>query len=216
MPSIKIQRLHLSWHKSFWECCCFPPGSLLFLLSPRMQFPSAVPEEGCCKEWVETAWNMKLSTLCIKLLKMEKIRSQRIGLVQQKEGFPWETASAMSPLLPSRPKHKHELKEVQKVISGADRTPLCPATSLLNLLLCTDHLSWEPSQISGFTTGLKNKAKAAAVPVDLSYQKAGGSICSQWKELQKATPAKGPNHPQELSLALRWLQRLSIPTTYFS
>lgn len=94
-----------------------------------------------------------------------------------------ENASARSPLLPSRPKHKHELKEAQKVISGADSTPLCPDTSLLNLLLCTDHLSWEPSQISGFTTGLKNKAKnkakAAAVPVDLSYQKAGGRICSQ-------------------------------------
>lgn len=74
---------------------------------------------------------------------MEKVRSQRTGLVQQKEAFPWEAESAMCPLLPSRPKHKQELK-AQKVVSGADRTPLCPDTSLLNLLLCTDHLSWEP------------------------------------------------------------------------
>lgn len=149
-------------------------------------------------QWRDSLEHEALAHL-IKLLEMEKTRSQRIGLVQQKDSFPWETASAVSLLLSSRLKHKHEVKEAQKVISGADRAPLCPATSLLNLLLCTDHLSWEPSQISGFTTGLKNKAKAATVPGDPNYQKAGGRICSQWKGLQKPpllkiqiTPRKCP------------------------
>lgn len=188
MPPLKIQTPHLSRHKSLWEHCCCSPGSPSFLLNPRMQFPSAVPGEGCCKESMERQLGTRgFSIPCIKLLKMEKIRSQRIGLVQQKEAFPWEAESAMSPLLPSRPKHKHEFKEAQKVVGGADRTPVCPASLPLNLLLCTDHLSWEPSQIS-VTTGLKNKAKAAAVPVDSGYQKAGGRICSQRKDSSRKPP----------------------------
>lgn len=66
---------------------------------------------------------------------MVKVRSQRIGLVQQKEAFPWEAASAMNPLLPSRPKHEQELKEDQKVVGGAGRTPHSEFTAVHTSLI---------------------------------------------------------------------------------
>lgn len=178
MPSVKIQRLHLSWHKSLREHCCCSPGTSD---SSWTQGCSSL-EEGCCKESKERLIGTRgFSTPCIKLLKMVKVRSQSIGLVQQKEAFPWEAASAMNPLLPSRPKHEQELKEDQKVVGGAGRTPHSEFTAV--------HTSLITGAIPNPCYN-RTQSKGCCCCCRSSYQKAGGRICSQWKELQKATLLK--------------------------